>query len=1104
MLVSKSILNELYDDAGYEKVERAKRYVREKRVKIKKVLYDNSDNLELTSKVVGNGETYEVYIQVQNGEIENVTCTCKDYEKTYGACKHIIATIQEFIENEDYVRVFQNEKIKKISQSDLKIASKKENYRTYKQMIDAFYSDEIEDEKELSLIGKIKLEPKIVTDKFSRNLKMEFKIGYDKMYKIKDLTTFLNCMRSEEEFKYGEKLSFSHKREMFEKQSIPILNFILKYADIIQYVNQNTKNAYYGGKPMATGHIIITSSSLDEMFELLENQNIEIKSDYEEEMIHFVKQNPEIQFQLQKVSEEEYKISPNIDVFDYTILKGQEYSYIMIKNILYRCTNEFNKTVLKLLEIFRKNFTSEIIFSKRELPNFFSLVLPKIKKEVNLEKMTQEEIEKYMPKELAVKLFLDFDRDDFITADVRFCYEEIEFNPLLLEEIKVPRDVAKESESLNLFRKTGFLLDNTNKRFVLTNDEKIYQFLSEDIIEYMKKFEVLVTDNFKQKQIKKPKISGIGVRIENNLLDIDLSNLDFDKNELNEIMQKYKLKKKFHRLKNGSFLSLEENEDIEFLDNLVLGTGLDYKDLTQDTIHLPIHRSLYLNRLLENLKQVNIQEDEAYQKIVNQVENKKIEETNLPKSLNADLREYQKIGYKWLKTLDKYQLGGILADDMGLGKTIQLLAIVLSYVENVEKTKKKPSLVICPSSLSLNWYNEAQKFTPKLKVLVIHGQSGQREEQIRNIQNYDLVITSYDLLKRDIELYKQKDYEFQYMIADEAQYIKNSNTKNAKSIKDIKAKTRYALTGTPIENSLSELWSIFDYILPGYLFSYKKFKEKYETPIVKDEDEYALKKLKMLIEPFVLRRIKKEVLTELPDKTESILYNQMGEEQEKIYLSYLTKSRKEALTEIQSNGIEKSQIKILALIMRLRQICCHPQLFIDNYEGESSKLSQCIEIVKDGIHSGHKILLFSGYTSMFDIIQKELEKEKISFFKLTGATKVSERIKLVDEFNQNQDIKVFLISLKAGGTGLNLIGADMVIHYDPWWNLSAENQATDRSYRIGQKNNVQVYKLITKNSIEEKIYELQQRKAKLIDNMLDTNQTFINKLSKEDIMELFS
>ncbi len=366
-----------------------------------------------------------------------------------------------------------------------------------------------------------------------------------------------------------------------------------------------------------------------------------------------------------------------------------------------------------------------------------------------------------------------------------------------------------------------------------------------------------------------------------------------------------------------------------------------------------------------------------------------------------------------------------------------------------------------------------------------------------------MVITSYDLLKRDIELYKKENYNFKYMIADEAQYIKNSNTKNARSIKEIKADTRYALTGTPIENSLSELWSIFDYIMPGYLFNYRKFKENYETKIIKEEDSFTMHKLKMMIEPFILRRIKKEVLTELPDKTETILNNEMTEEQEKIYLSYLAQTRQEVMGEINSNGFEKSQIKILSLIMRLRQICCHPKLFIDNYEGESSKLNQCIEILKDGINSGHKILLFSGYTSMFNIIEKELKKEKINFFKLTGSTKVQDRVKLVDEFNENKDVKVFLISLKAGGTGLNLIGADIVVHYDPWWNLSAENQATDRTYRIGQKKNVQVYKLITKNSIEEKIYELQKRKAKLIDCMLDTNQTFINKLTKEDILELF-
>ena len=438
---------------------------------------------------------------------------------------------------------------------------------------------------------------------------------------------------------------------------------------------------------------------------------------------------------------------------------------------------------------------------------------------------------------------------------------------------------------------------------------------------------------------------------------------------------------------------------------------------------------------------------------------------------------------------------------MGLGKTIQILAVLESYIE--ENENPKPSMAVCPSSLSLNWKNEIKKFSTNINPLIIHGSAEERKEQIENIKKYNLVITSYDLLKRDIEEYKKQNIDFKYIIADEAQYIKNNNTQNAKAIKEIKSETRFALTGTPIENSLSELWSIFDFILPGYLYSYKKFKELYEVPIVKDENKQALNKLKMLIEPFVLRRTKKEVLTELPDKTISVLNNEMQGEQLKIYMSYLSSAKREMRQEIQSNGFEKSQIKILALLMRLRQICCHPSLFISNYNGESSKLNQCIELVKDAILSGHKILLFSGYSSMLQIIEHELKKENINYLKLTGQTKVGDRIKLVDEFNNKEDIKVFLISLKAGGTGLNLIGADMVIHYDPWWNLSAENQATDRTYRIGQKKNVQVYKLITKDSIEERIYELQEKKAQLAKTMLSTEATFINKLSKEDIISLF-
>ena len=439
------------------------------------------------------------------------------------------------------------------------------------------------------------------------------------------------------------------------------------------------------------------------------------------------------------------------------------------------------------------------------------------------------------------------------------------------------------------------------------------------------------------------------------------------------------------------------------------------------------------------------------------------------------------------------------------GKTIQVLAVILSYINEQKKNNQKPlpSMVACPSSLTLNWLGEVQKFTPTLKALVISGSALEREKKIKDIEKYDIIITSYDSLKRDIDLYDEKMYQFKYMIADEAQYIKNNNTQNAKAIKNIKAEARFALTGTPIENSLSELWSIFDFIMPGYLFKYRKFKELYELAIVKENNQAKMQKLKKMIEPFVLRRIKKEVLTELPDKTVTVLYNEMEEEQQKIYLSYLAQAKKEVADEIQMNGFENSQIKILALLMRLRQICCHPSLFLQDYEGKSSKLEQCIEVIEDATKGGHKILLFSGYTSMFPIIEKELKKKQINYLKLTGQTKVTDRIELVDKFNEDKEIKVFLISLKAGGTGLNLTGADMVIHYDPWWNLSAENQATDRTYRIGQKNNVQVYKLITKNSIEEKIYELQKKKEKLVDNMLSTQNTFINQLSKEDIMELF-
>lgn len=984
-----------------------------------------------------------------------------------------------------------------------------EKYRVFNQVFKEFYNlsdiEEVDNKSKKISKGTIHIEPKIIYSKFNNTIKLEIKIGEKQFYKVKSLPEFYDRFLNEEKFKYGSKLEFVHTRDKFVEEDRKLLDFVLKYAEIIKYANESSTGYDYYTKRLGEDSILLSNTGLDELFLCLENRAVLMESQYGTESIVFTPKEPEIKFNLKQSTLTSYKITPNIDVYTYTIYSGKKYTYLLLDKKLYRCSKKYKETIIRLLEIFRKNFTNEIIIPNSQLSMFFSVVEPNIKQTLSIDDEAYKNIKQFIPSPLFAQLYLDYNEKNYIVAELKFLYDDVTINPLneQPEDSKIIRNKIKEARLIDMFVESGFMLDGKKHRLVLANEEKIYKFLTEDINSYMKNFEILATDNFKEKEIKSSSNISLGVKIENNLLDIDFTNLNFDPAELQEIMRQYKLKKRYHRLKDGSFINLEDNETIKFIDSITEDIDVDYSQIKNGELRLPMYRALYLDKILDKNEFIKVNKDENYKSLVERLDVKQIEGSmQMPSLLNANLREYQKIGVQWLQMLDFYGLGGILADDMGLGKTVQILCVICSYLEK-HKENSKPIMVVCPSSLCLNWQNEIEKFTTGVTSQVIHGSLEARKKQIENIKNYNIVITSYELLKRDIDEYKKSETQFKFIIADEAQYIKNNNTQNAKAIKNINAETRYALTGTPIENSLSELWSIFDFIMPGYLFGYRKFKEMYETPIVRDADEYATNKLKKLIEPFVLRRIKKEVLTELPDKMITILNSQMTDEQQDIYLSYLARAKKDVMEEIKENGIEKSQIKILALLTRLRQICCHPSLFIENYKGESGKLNQCIEIIKDAIQSGHKILLFSGYTAMFDIIEKELKKEKIEYLKLTGQTKVADRVNLVDEFNNSPDKKLFLISLKAGGTGLNLVGADMVIHYDPWWNLSAENQATDRTYRIGQKRNVQVYKLITKNSIEEKIYELQKRKESLIDSMISTNQTFINKLSKEEIMNLF-
>ena len=891
-----------------------------------------------------------------------------------------------------------------------------------------------------------------------------------------------------------------HCTEAFDESSRGILKFLMKYAEMIKYFNE--RNSKYFRTTVADSFIEVSENGMDDLFNSLKGKYVSSIIDNSTINVKFVDSEPDLKFKVEDESDDEFRISTDEDIYDYTIIPGIKYVYFLRDDKIYRCSREYSDTVLKLLNVFRINFTKEILFLKSEFADFYSLIFPRVKNNLDFD-VNREEIERYKPKELKVKVYFDYDKKGYVLADIKFSYDDFEFNPFEKIDDNISRNMVEESIILDMFSDSGFVFDVANKRLMLVDDKKIFEFLKNDIEKYINKIEVFATDEFKRKQLIVPKITSIGVKIENNLLKVDLTQFNFDKSEIKEIMKDYMMKKSFHRLKNGDFIDLSNN-NLDVLQELVNGTDIDYEELKSDSISLPVFRGMYLDKIFKK-NEIRIKQDDNFKTLVDDVKDKRINEKfELPQNLNASLREYQKLGFDWVKTLDAYGLGGILADDMGLGKTLQMLSVILDYFENIsDEDNKLPVLVVCPSSLSLNWLEESKKFTPTLKSVVISGDQESRNAIINNINGYNLVITSYDLLKRDLDLYKEKNYLFRYIIADEAQYIKNNLTKNAKAIKEIRAVSRFALTGTPIENSLSELWSIFDFIMPGYLFSYNKFKNSYEVPIIKEGDTQSMNKLKMMIEPFILRRVKEKVLSELPDKTITVLNNEMNDEQKKIYLSFVESARKEISAEIEEKGINNSQIKILALLMRLRQICCHPGLFLQNYKGESSKLNQCIEIIVDAIKGGHKILLFSGYSSMFEYIENELNKRGIRFMKLVGQTKVDTRMDLVNKFNEDDDIKVFLISLKAGGTGLNLISADMVIHYDPWWNLSAENQATDRTYRIGQKRNVQVYKLITKNSIEEKIYNLQEKKAKLANDMLSTNEVFLNKLSKDEIMNLF-
>ena len=554
------------------------------------------------------------------------------------------------------------------------------------------------------------------------------------------------------------------------------------------------------------------------------------------------------------------------------------------------------------------------------------------------------------------------------------------------------------------------------------------------------------------------------------------------------------MKKRYHRLKDGSFVGLDD-ASVGTVDELTEALSLKPADMIKGKMHIPLYRALYLDRMLAENDEVYSKRDSHFREMVKEFKTIDDSDFEEPSSLSDILRNYQKDGFKWLRTLEEWNLGGILADDMGLGKTLQIIALLLSAkLEGRTGT----TLVAAPAALVYNWEEEIRKYAPELRAAVIAGNQEERREKIERYGEYDVLVTSYDTLRRDIPFYEGK--EFRCEVIDEAQYIKNHTTAAAKAVKVIKSRHRFALTGTPIENRLSELWSIFDYLMPGFLYGYETFRREIETPIVKNQDEDVMKRLQKMTGPFILRRLKENVLSDLPEKLEETRYVRFDGEQKNLYDAQVVHMR-ETLAGQAEEDFNKNRFQVLAELTRLRQICCAPSLCFENYRGGSAKVDACVQLILSAIDGGHRMLVFSQFTSMLEILEKELDKEEIQYYVITGSTPKEERLRLVKEYNSGS-VPVFFISLKAGGVGLNLTGADVVIHYDPWWNQAVQNQATDRAHRIGQTKKVTVYKLIAKNTIEEKIQKLQETKQDLADQIIGGETGQLAGMSREDILAL--
>ncbi|MDK0978871.1 DEAD/DEAH box helicase [Clostridium perfringens] len=1005
-----------------------------------------------------------IKINMKNSDIMGTNCSCETFKenskhiKNY-VCKHISATND----------VFYSLAKKKMQKNKLKSNNKpklvKEKNEEHKGKEKRF----------LSLDINIKHMVKEGITLFN----CEFRIGAGNLNLILDLKDFLYKNSFKKPLKFNDGFTYNPLKDEFLDEDKRVLQFVASHKDMIS------------GR-----YLRLKQNNLKDFLKLIDEKkkiNFNFNSiNYE---VKVKKENVPVALTL-KEGKEEFVLSHHKK---FPVLLNNLGDVMFFDRNLYLPRKRQLEYYIPIHKLFLKNNT---ITYKKSLESLRNLLeeLKNISKNIVLDENVRAFKEKLMKTTFNL----------YKNKEKIYCNVKIDYCGYIIDLIRDEKDNSflrdLKSEKYIEFQLERFNFIKREEDFCfIGNEEEMYELLSKGIKRLRELGEVLLSEELKEFKVLDSSLISSELKELSNFYKLKFDFGDFELRELRKSIEAMKKGNSFYRTKKV-YLDLEDPGIVNFL-NLLEDLGLE--NIKDNEVYIDKSKVLYIQEKLKNRNLSFIKGGNVLQEIVGKLLNKEFKRKLVPKALNAELRPYQKEGFKWINEITDLGFGGVLADDMGLGKTLQIIAFLLSQ-------KKSKSIVVVPTSVIYNWMDEFEKFAPSIRIGLVHGSKSKRDKVLRDFkrglgikieesnlkeksyEKYDVLLTTYGTLKNDEKAYE--NLSFDYCIIDEAQNIKNPTAQATLSVKNIKSRCNIALTGTPIENNLMELWSIFDFVMPGYLFTKERFRERFIL------DESNLSELKSLITPFILRRLKEDVLSELPEKLEKKYLVEMKGKQKQLYSFYI-KAIKNQLNENKSS--EKSgrdKINLFAYLTKLREICLDPSLVVPDYTGGSSKLTVVKEIVKDASESGKKILLFSQFTSVLQKIEEDFKKEDISYLYLDGGTSAKDRVERVKKFNEDSNIKVFLISLKAGGVGLNLTSASVVIHFDPWWNPAVEDQATDRAHRFGQENKVEVIKLVAKDTIEEKIVLMQEDKRELIQSLMDgktMDGKGLKRLTEEEISKLF-